>query len=572
MKGNYKENEIINRFFWLILLVVAGLTLFPGLADLPIIDRDEPRFAHATVEMMDRNEWAVPYFNDEYRFDKPPLTYWWMRLHFWLGGVNEWAARLHSTLASYFVSLVIFSFAVRLTKDSWSSLLGAAAWLGSLQVMVHSRLAVADMPMVFFLTLGMWALWEMLHSNTRQWGVWYWVFWLSMGLGFLAKGPIVLFVVILAGLIHTAWVLKSKGEWVEWHHIQPLSGSLITLVIVALWGIPAQIATDWMYGQEGIGTHVIERGTKAFNGRVNLPFVYYFVSIMLSLLPWASLLPSVLFKQDVQALSKQRSGDPQLSFFFGWFLAPMLIFAFYATQLPHYVMPGFPAYFILIALLPWDHLTTPQGKKSPLRFIFSFPPVFLSSLVGGILIFGSFLFPQAGDVALLGRGVFWLGVVISSLSVGSLALLWYNRFFAVFATLVAGVCFGYASYYLGQAHVTPKIIADLDLEGKKLYAIGYEEPSLVWYSDAIWDMNKNLDQIPLNSDDIVVIELKRWKVEGNGAELLRMIQAGESPIEEQFDQADEILPKLYAHGRQVKVVQGWNTAQSSWTEVAVSYR
>ena len=39
--------------------------LLPGLESLPLIDRDEPRFAHATVEMMYRGEWVVPYFNDE---------------------------------------------------------------------------------------------------------------------------------------------------------------------------------------------------------------------------------------------------------------------------------------------------------------------------------------------------------------------------------------------------------------------------------------------------------------------------------------------------------------------------
>jgi 4-amino-4-deoxy-L-arabinose transferase-like glycosyltransferase len=38
------------------------------------MDRDEPRFAQATVEMMVRGTWTIPYFNDEYRFDTPPLT------------------------------------------------------------------------------------------------------------------------------------------------------------------------------------------------------------------------------------------------------------------------------------------------------------------------------------------------------------------------------------------------------------------------------------------------------------------------------------------------------------------
>ena len=61
-------------------LALAGLLLFlPGNNLAPLIDRDEPRFAQATREMIQRHEWVVPYFNDQYRFDKPILIYWMMR-------------------------------------------------------------------------------------------------------------------------------------------------------------------------------------------------------------------------------------------------------------------------------------------------------------------------------------------------------------------------------------------------------------------------------------------------------------------------------------------------------------
>jgi len=43
---------------------------------LPLLDRDEPRFAEASREMGERGVYTVPYFNNTYRFDKPPLIYW----------------------------------------------------------------------------------------------------------------------------------------------------------------------------------------------------------------------------------------------------------------------------------------------------------------------------------------------------------------------------------------------------------------------------------------------------------------------------------------------------------------
>lgn len=65
-----------------VLLGLGLWLLFPPACLQPLLDRDEPRFAQATVEMVRRSEWIVPYFNGEFRFDKPPLTYWLMR---WTG-------------------------------------------------------------------------------------------------------------------------------------------------------------------------------------------------------------------------------------------------------------------------------------------------------------------------------------------------------------------------------------------------------------------------------------------------------------------------------------------------------
>ena len=70
-------------------LALAGLLLFlPGNNLAPLIDRDEPRFAQATREMIQRHEWVVPYFNDQYRFDKPILIYWMMRASYAAFGVR----------------------------------------------------------------------------------------------------------------------------------------------------------------------------------------------------------------------------------------------------------------------------------------------------------------------------------------------------------------------------------------------------------------------------------------------------------------------------------------------------
>ena len=46
------------------------LLLLSGNWILPLMDRDEPRFAEASREMLQRGDYLIPWFNGQYRFDK----------------------------------------------------------------------------------------------------------------------------------------------------------------------------------------------------------------------------------------------------------------------------------------------------------------------------------------------------------------------------------------------------------------------------------------------------------------------------------------------------------------------
>src|SRR5215469_1623276 len=76
-----------------------------GTWSLPLIDRDEPRFAEASREMMERGDYIIPYFNNQFRFDKPPLTYWTQIASYKIFGENDFAARFPSAIAAALVAL-----------------------------------------------------------------------------------------------------------------------------------------------------------------------------------------------------------------------------------------------------------------------------------------------------------------------------------------------------------------------------------------------------------------------------------------------------------------------------------
>ena len=91
----------------LVFLVVLLLSI-PQAALMPLLDRDEPRFAEASREMVESGNLIVPTFNHAPRYAKPPLLYWCQALSYKVFGEHAFAARLPSLLATAGTALLLF--------------------------------------------------------------------------------------------------------------------------------------------------------------------------------------------------------------------------------------------------------------------------------------------------------------------------------------------------------------------------------------------------------------------------------------------------------------------------------
>src|SRR6266699_1499623 len=152
---------------YIVLFVGCLLFHLAGTWSLPLIDRDEPRFAEAAREMRERTDFIVPYFNNQFRFDKPPLTYWFQIASYRVFGENDFAARFPTAVAAALVALVLFSWGKRV-RDEKVGWWAAIIFTLSLQSFIHGKAAVADMWLVLFVTLAHWAGWELLKANTEH--------------------------------------------------------------------------------------------------------------------------------------------------------------------------------------------------------------------------------------------------------------------------------------------------------------------------------------------------------------------------------------------------------------------
>src|SRR6266542_2408717 len=82
-----------------IAVVFLALTLFHT-KQIPLIDRDEGRYAEAAREMLALRDWLVPRLFGVPYLEKPPLFYWLAAVALGLAGMDEFGARLVSGLAA----------------------------------------------------------------------------------------------------------------------------------------------------------------------------------------------------------------------------------------------------------------------------------------------------------------------------------------------------------------------------------------------------------------------------------------------------------------------------------------
>jgi 4-amino-4-deoxy-L-arabinose transferase-like glycosyltransferase len=375
------RNSVI-LFFGCVLFHLAGTW------SLPLIDRDEPRFAEASREMIQRADYVVPYFNNRLRLDKPPVAYWAQVASYRIFGESDFSARFPSAIAATLIALVIFAWGRR--NDSarvgwWAAIIFTL----SLQTFVHAKAAVADMWLVLFMTLAHSAGYDLIcgkqtsNSDKSRAGAqrpasniqrrWWWVFYLSLAFGLLAKGPIAWIPLLTVG----ATIILAR-DWQLARHLKLLRGTLLMLAVVALWGIPALIRTHGEFFAIGIGRHVIGRSLATMEGHgassfgmylLLLPF--YFVTIFISFFPWSIKLPWLVRKL---CRKKATIADPGYSrseidnYLLTGIAIIFVIFTLVATKLPHYTLPAFPLLALLLGR-HWQGVAAIRNRGSLFRTI-----------------------------------------------------------------------------------------------------------------------------------------------------------------------------------------------------------
>lgn len=539
--------QLFPTWLWLTALTLA--VLLPGTARLPLLDRDEPRFATATREMAEREDWIVPTFNGDYRFDKPILIYWFMRSTYAAVGQGEFGARLPSVFSA--VALVLLTaWAGRRWLGGLCGAGAGAALATCLQFFIHGRLALADMLMIACVTLAQIALGELLlreeESPAPAARRWRWALWLALAAGFLAKGPIA-WAVPLLGLI-----LLRGAFWrrpLPWRSLGAGWGVGVMLLLIAAWGVPALLLTKGEFFNVGVGKHVVERGLEGFNERGYSPF-FYLVSAPLSLFPWVVALP-------LAVLGARRRWDARVAWLVSWAVAPYLIFSFYATQLPHYVLPGFPAIFLLMAA-GWEQSAGFWHRAArKLAWV-------LVVLVAGLALFIGW--KSGHDVFHALRPSLWGAcAALGGLALFAAGMLGRRRRLGVLAlALVAAGAQGMGEG-LRAVHLTLQAAAqwrELPAD-TRFVGLGLAEPSLVFYSNRRWEFAGDstlVDAMATAPGPMLVVALTRE---------IDPARFWQTPERQKWHQPPQTNFQPTGTGWSKATLVGFNVGRTRWQELTV---
>ena len=319
------------------LVLLWALLMAVSLASRTFVPIDETRYVTVAWEMWLRGDFLVPHLNGAPYAHKPPLLFWLYDLGWWLTGVNDWWPRLVAPLFGLASLFVTAALGRRLWPDQPAR--GAlAAWLlfGSLYWTGYTTVAMFDMLVVFFVLLGLWGLWRAGQGGRAGWvGL-----TLAIGLGILAKGPVILLHLLPAALLGPWWSAHARGAPRRWY--LSLAAALTGGALIALaWALPAAWRGGEQYAHDIFWGQTANRMVDSFAHK--RPLWWYLPLLPLILWPW------VWWPQVWRGLKTLAPGEPALRFLIAMLAPAFVALCLISGKQVHYLLPLFPPLALLLA-------------------------------------------------------------------------------------------------------------------------------------------------------------------------------------------------------------------------------
>jgi 4-amino-4-deoxy-L-arabinose transferase-like glycosyltransferase len=462
------------------LLGLLCLCLYlPGIAAIPVLDRDEARFAEATRQMLESGDFLHIRFRDEARNNKPAGIYWLQATSVATlstpAATAIWPYRVPSLLAAGLAVLLTFRLGRALTGEPRTAMIAAVLLALALGTVAEAHIAKTDAALLAAVSAGQGALGLCYARRRAGQQVTPGIaagFWLAEIAAIFLKGP------VGPGIaLATAAALSLADRDVTWLlGLRPLLGLAATVLAVAPWLYAIEHATGGQFLDQSVGRDFWSKITGGQEAH-GAPPLYYVVLAFVSFWPGSLLLaPAVIG-------GWRRRGEPVARFLLAWLVPAWVALELVPTKLPHYTLPLYPALALLAAAAVTRHVEGGRWAR------------WVGAAGTSLWLLATVLLAAALIVAplRLGGGASAIGIVgaaaIAAPAAALAAALLYRRHVSIAALAAMALAF----VALAGQFIVPSldrlwlsrgaaalVARHQPPDGTMLAVVGYNEPSLVF--------------------------------------------------------------------------------------------
>ena len=543
------------------LFLLSLVVFLPGLANLPVIDRDEARFAQASVQMAESGDLLDIRFQDQTRYKKPSGIYWLQTAAIKIfsedGDRKIWAQRLPSVLGALLAVIAAYWGAARMIGRRGAFIAAGMLALSAL-VIFEAHIAKTDAVLLGLSACCLGSLAHLRHGGGKKSA---WLLWLALGASIMIKGPVLPILVLSTILTLAFW--ERKNSWMK-----PLLNwpAIIIFTLIWLpWAIAIGYATEGAFFAESLGK---DFGGKLISAQESHPGPpgYYLVTIWITLWP-SCLLLLPAFGFAIRAVRNGKSSDAPvikaMRLCLAWVLPYWILIELMPTKLPHYALPLFPALCTMAAIAA---ITLLKVKEFPiLRRVNAGLFLIVSTILIAAIMAGQSLY---GPSDLSGSlYVYLIGAAAGICAIVASFALWHSKMkLGLTSAGLAAVIISVPTYQfilpnLTKLRVADQIAASFKEENIKFPRYGgpevvsphFTEPSLVYRlgsSINVTDRANLLDMEALSQGRIIILDRERKETK---AKIIAIRQAA-SDAKLCMESAPKIKGFNYSKGDEVEII------------------
>jgi len=357
----------LKKNFDFLSISVIVLVLFRLLLTItiPLLDKTESRYAEIARIMQETKQWVVLQIDYGVPFwAKPPLSTWLSAGSFEVFGVNEFAARFPSFLLS--IILIIIAGKI-VKKEGISFYLPGFILLTMPEFLLHTGVVSTDTSLEFCIAIMMISFWKTMTSEGKT----YWnnIFFIALGLGFLAKGPLITVLTFPPLFLWCCIDLKRFKELFSKFSIIP--GILITAIIAIPWYYFCEQQSPGFLDYFLVGEHYkrfVEPGWKGdlYGSGHSQPKGMIWVLMIAFVFPWIQVVMYKLWKNRTTIFK-----NSWVSFLILWAFWTPIFFTISSNILHTYLLPSaMPIMFLVVYF--WEEIAR---KKLLIRVALLFPVI-----------------------------------------------------------------------------------------------------------------------------------------------------------------------------------------------------